>query len=54
MIGMILVLEGFEVHVPKEYVYYAMAFSFGVEILNLRMKKKSASVNLRERFEEKE
>jgi len=54
MIGMILMLEGFEVHVPKEYVYFAMAFSFGVEILNLRMKKKSASVNLRERFEEKE
>jgi len=53
MIGMILVLEGFEVHVPKEYVYFAMAFSFGVEILNLRMRKKSAPVHLRERFEEK-
>ena len=38
---------------PKEYVYFAMAFSFGVEILNLRMRKKSAPVHLRERFEEK-
>jgi predicted tellurium resistance membrane protein TerC len=40
MIGMLLVADGFHVHVPKEYVYFAMAFSLGVEILNLLVRKK--------------
>lgn len=39
MIGTLLVAESFHVHVPKGYVYFAMAFSFIVEILNIRMKK---------------
>jgi predicted tellurium resistance membrane protein TerC len=39
MIGTILIAEAFHVHVPKGYVYFAMAFSFLVEILNIRMKK---------------
>jgi predicted tellurium resistance membrane protein TerC len=38
MIGMVLVAEGFEQHVPKGYIYSAMVFSLGVELLNLRMK----------------
>jgi predicted tellurium resistance membrane protein TerC len=35
MIGMVLIAEGFGAHVPKGYVYAAMAFSVGVEGLNM-------------------
>ena len=35
MIGMVLVADGFGVHIPKGYIYTAMAFSVGVEILNI-------------------
>ena len=42
MIGMLLVGEAFHFHVEKGYVYFAMAFSFAVELLNMRMRKKSA------------
>ncbi|SFO20180.1 TerC family protein [Nitrosospira briensis] len=41
LVGMTLIAEGFEVHVPKGYIYFAMAFSVSVEFLNLRMRKKS-------------
>lgn len=40
MIGLLLVVESFSVHIPKGYVYFAMAFSLFVEMLNLRMRKK--------------
>jgi predicted tellurium resistance membrane protein TerC len=40
MVGMALVADGFDFHVPKGYIYFAMAFSVGVEMLNLRMRKK--------------
>lgn len=40
MVGFVLVVEGFHVHVPKGYIYAAMAFSISVEMLNLRMRKK--------------
>jgi predicted tellurium resistance membrane protein TerC len=42
MIGTLLVAEAFHVHVPKGYVYFAMAFSLFVEILNIRMRTKSS------------
>lgn len=38
MVGTLLIAEGFDVHVPKGYIYFAMAFSFGVEILNIKMR----------------
>ncbi len=41
VVGVVLVAEGFGHHVPKGYVYFAMAFSLGVEMLNIRMRKKS-------------
>ncbi|KQU91657.1 hypothetical protein ASC78_01650 [Variovorax sp. Root318D1] len=42
VVGVVLVAEGFDHHVPKGYVYFAMAFSVGVEMLNIRMRKKAA------------
>ncbi|PST85157.1 hypothetical protein C7T94_03365 [Pedobacter yulinensis] len=41
LIGVSLLAEGFDQHIPKGYVYFAMAFSVLVELLNLRMKKAS-------------
>ncbi|MEO7932687.1 MAG: TerC family protein [Chthoniobacterales bacterium] len=46
LIGFVLVAEGCGQHIPKGYIYFAMAFSVAVEMLNLRMKKKSAPVHL--------
>lgn len=40
LIGFTLIAEGFDVHVPKGYIYFAMAFSVGVELLNMRARKK--------------
>jgi predicted tellurium resistance membrane protein TerC len=42
MIGMVLIADGFGIHVPKGYVYAAMAFSAFVEILNLLSRKRKA------------
>ncbi len=51
MIGTLLIADGFGRHVPKGYVYFAMAFSVGVEMLNIRMRKRrSAPVDLRESY----
>jgi predicted tellurium resistance membrane protein TerC len=44
MIGMVLIADGFGIHVPKGYVYAAMAFSAFVEILNLASRKRKAKV----------
>jgi predicted tellurium resistance membrane protein TerC len=41
LVGVTLIVEGFDVHVPKGYIYFAMAFSVGVEFLNLRLRRKS-------------
>lgn len=51
VIGVVLIADGFDHHIPKGYVYFAMAFSVAVEALNLRMRKKSgAPVELREPY----
>jgi predicted tellurium resistance membrane protein TerC len=47
LIGMSLVADGFHQHIPKGYLYFAMGFSVFVEMLNLRMKSRSAPVGLR-------
>ena len=39
LVGVTLMVEGFDVHVPKGYIYFAMAFSVGVEMLNIRFRK---------------
>lgn len=48
LIGVSLLAEGFEQHIPKGYIYFAMAFSVLVEVLNLKMKRKSKPVSLRQ------
>ncbi|MCC6301172.1 MAG: TerC family protein [Gammaproteobacteria bacterium] len=52
VIGVVLVADGFDHHIPKGYVYFAMAFSVVVEALNLRMRKRAAArpVELREPY----
>ncbi|MRX47765.1 TerC family protein [Pedobacter puniceum] len=47
LIGFSLVAEGLDQHIPKGYIYFAMAFSVLVEVLNLKSKKKSKPVELR-------
>jgi predicted tellurium resistance membrane protein TerC len=42
LVGMTLMVEGFDVHVPKGYIYFAMGFSVAVEMLNMRMRRKRA------------
>jgi predicted tellurium resistance membrane protein TerC len=49
LIGVMLVMEGLGQHVNKGYIYFAMAFSFAVEMLNLRLRKRQDAVKLRER-----
>ena len=44
LIGMALVAEGFDVHVPKGYIYFAMAFSVIVEMINLRLRRRSPRI----------
>ncbi len=52
LIGVMLVVDGFGKHVEKGYVYFAMAFSFGVELLNMRVRRaQRAPVALHRRFE---
>ncbi|ODT45342.1 MAG: hypothetical protein ABS70_03400 [Nitrospira sp. SCN 59-13] len=53
LVGVTLMVEGFDVHVPKGYIYFSMAFSVTVEMLNIRMRKKrTAPVKLHSRYAE--
>lgn len=55
LIGFMLMIEAFEVHVPKGYIYFAVFFSLLVEIVNMRIRKKKDAdepVKLRKRFED--
>ena len=46
LIGVALVGEGFELHIPKGYIYFAMAFAVAVEMLNLRLRKQRHPMKL--------
>ena len=46
LIGVLLTAEGFGVHLNKGYVYFAMAFSFVVELLNMRLRRNAQPVRL--------
>lgn len=52
LIGAMLVLEGFGKHVEKGYIYFAMAFSFAVEMLNLRLRKARSPLELHQTYVE--
>jgi predicted tellurium resistance membrane protein TerC len=43
MVGVALIAEGMEFHIPKGYIYFAMAFSVAVEMLNIRMRARRAA-----------
>ena len=47
MIGLVLVVEGLHVHVPKGYIYFAMAFALSIEVLNMKITKRSKPVQLK-------
>jgi predicted tellurium resistance membrane protein TerC len=49
LIGVALIAEGIELHIPKGYIYFAMAFSVVVEMLNLRMRRGRKPVQLRKK-----
>jgi predicted tellurium resistance membrane protein TerC len=51
LIGVMLVAEGMGQHISKGYIYFAMAFSLVVELLNMRMRKKKNPVSLRQKYE---
>lgn len=46
LIGFTLMAEGFEIHVPKGYIYFAMAFSVAVEMLNIRVRRRGKAAPL--------
>ncbi|MGH7373012.1 MAG: TerC family protein [Candidatus Rokuibacteriota bacterium] len=52
LIGVMLVAEGMGTHMEKGYIYFAMAFSLFVEMLNMRYRRKQKPVTLHRRFEE--
>jgi len=55
LIGVTLIAEGLDQHIPKGYIYFAMAFSVMVEILNLRLRKtKTPPVHLHNAYDDKE
>jgi hypothetical protein len=52
VVGVVLIADGVETHVPKGYIYFAMAFSVMVEVLNIRLRKGRVDpVKLRDPYE---
>ena len=54
LIGFALMAEGMGLHIPKGYIYFAMAFSVAVEMINIRIRKKSAPVQLKRNMSSKD
>ena len=53
LIGFTLIVEGFHLHIPKGYIYFAMGFSVLVEVLNLQLRQRAGTpVNLRDAYGE--
>jgi predicted tellurium resistance membrane protein TerC len=51
LIGVVLIAGGFDTDVPKGYIYFAMAFSIVVEMLNIKLRKRAADpVHLHQRY----
>lgn len=47
LIGVALLAEGFDTHIPKGYIYFSMAYALIVEVLNIRLRKKTEPVHLK-------
>lgn len=47
LIGVALLAEGFDTHIPKGYIYFSMAYALIVEVLNIRLRKKSDPIHLK-------
>jgi predicted tellurium resistance membrane protein TerC len=54
LIGTTLIAEGLEFHIPKGYIYFAMAFAVFVEVLNIRLRKKTPPVQLHNQFSDED
>ena len=55
LVGMALIGEGLDMHIPRGYIYFAMAFSVGVEMLNIRVHRRAAApVHLRRAYVEED
>jgi predicted tellurium resistance membrane protein TerC len=52
LIGMALVAEGLDFHIPKGYIYFAMGFSVFVEVLNIQFRRKAKPVKLHDPYHE--
>jgi predicted tellurium resistance membrane protein TerC len=52
VIGVALIAEGFDLHIPKGYIYFSMAFSVTVEMLNMKVRKRAVPVKLHKSIEE--
>lgn len=52
LIGVALIGDGLDMHIPKGYIYFAMAFSVGVEMLNMKMRAKGKPVKLHQPYPE--
>lgn len=50
LVGVVLVVDASHRHIPKGYIYFAMAFSIGVEMLNLRLRRPGAPVHLHDKY----
>jgi predicted tellurium resistance membrane protein TerC len=50
LIGLSLIGDGFGMHIPKGYIYFAMGFSVFVEMINLRVRRTTVPIKLRQRF----
>ena len=50
LVGVVLIGDGIGQHIEKGYIYFAMAFSFGVEMLNIRARAKRKPVELRQKY----
>lgn len=47
LIGVALLAEGFDTHIPKGYIYFSMAYALIVEVLNIRLRKKTEPIHLK-------
>jgi predicted tellurium resistance membrane protein TerC len=54
LIGTTLIAEGLEFHIPKGYIYFAMAFAVFVEVLNIRLRKKTPPVQMHNQFSDED